>query len=408
MLDRVRPIKTPIKEILLLLAMLLSLEACVLKNPEATSLGTGPPPGGLVAEWAVQKEEVPAALAEYAGYSMTFDSKRNRVVLLCFQLRSEPSRRSTALWAYERGEGWFELSPSHSPTSAYSSFPGAGKIVYDPQGDRLLLFSIGVPPGPPPEVSDEPPPFPDESKSYLENRRGGWVLAWSYDARSRSWQYLPVSERPPGESGLWVVYDPKHNQVILLQAEDFPNPHTPLETWAFDCRKNTWERRRGLSSPPMNDYMSALTYDSGRDEVLLVGRPDGYERTTLRLWAYNYEDDFWEERTAGNPPSSRHNFALVYDDTLDATVLFGGTLWGADPWTKEEEIEAHNLRIPWVYNSHRNCWEKIEYPSPLPIEEYQMVYDPFNQCGVLFLSTYVMSSADFKNYILTLKIEPKP
>ncbi|MCX5977461.1 MAG: hypothetical protein NTV33_11730 [Coprothermobacterota bacterium] len=350
-----------------------------------------------MAELAIPKDgRLPKALEDHVGYWMTFDTKRNRLIIFSFWGKSEESRESTALWAYELGKGWTDLSPSNSPQLSYSSFPTPGEIVYDPTGDRLLLFIIGEPPQPPPKVYLEPPPPPEVTgsppiSSDTDKRHIAHVQTWSFDFEKHSWQYLPVPQMPPsGNAGLLAVYDAKHGRVILLVGHWTPESGTnvPSETWAFDCQKNAWEKREALGSPGFNWlwHSSSLCYDSKRGEVLLVGEPSGLEEVNLRLWAYNYEGDTWEERRVINPPkSSRGRFALAYDDHLDVLIFFDYFIQ--------------------VYNFHLNSWEKIESRNLFAraIADFRIAYDRLNQCELILASDL----DDLKHYILTLKIEPE-
>lgn len=81
----------------------------------------------------------------------------------------------------------------------------------------------------------------------------------------------------------------------------------------------------------------------------------------------------WSNVTPGNSPPPRYGHSIVFDESVNATVLFGGrneTVYFADTW---------------LYFSGNNTWVEFTPPgSPNPREGHAMAYDSENELMVMY------------------------
>jgi hypothetical protein len=96
------------------------------------------------------------------------------------------------------------------------------------------------------------------------------------------------------------------------------------DTWLYDLTTNTWTLMSPAMSPPPRDQQM-MFFDPLNEVVVLFGGRNGlllYDD----LWVYDVGLNSWIEIEALSDmwPSARRLGSMVYDETLDGAVLYGG------------------------------------------------------------------------------------
>ncbi len=149
-----------------------------------------------------------------------------------------------------------------------------------------------------------------------------------------------------------VVWDPVRERAItfggsVADCSPFGNPSIYIdETWEWDGKRFT---ERALLSPrPTGRRVHAITYDAGRNNMLMFGgtvSDNPYACNEVGdTWTFDGES--WTNRSPANAPPARAGSAIAYDAARDRVVLFGGYdacllvgyddtwLWDGANWTQ--------------------------------------------------------------------------
>jgi len=125
-----------------------------------------------------------------------------------------------------------------------------------------------------------------------------------------------------------LVYHPIRRTVVMYGGGGGITPNIVSdEMWEWDG--TTWTQLCTNCAPGGRRY-HAMTYDSGRDRIVLFGgRPGGVELDDLWEW----DGTTWTERTpSGTRPSGRAGAQLGYDPDRQRVVLMGACAGGRDIW----------------------------------------------------------------------------
>ena len=146
-----------------------------------------------------------------AWYAAAYNSKVDRIVLFGGQVLGGITNQT---WTYDlEHDVWSQLHPRSSPPAReYTA------MVYDPVGDRLLMFGGAGP-------SEEP-------------------LAdfWAYSFKTNAWTEIkPKGDRPTARAWHAMAFDHVTGAAVLFGGGPSRDKYT-AEVWLFDSHTNTWAR----------------------------------------------------------------------------------------------------------------------------------------------------------------------
>lgn len=210
---------------------------------------------------------------------------------------------------------------------------------------------------------------------------GGWNGpylgdTWAYSFQNNTWiNKSPLGSPSPRERG-GMVYATKHDLVMLFGG--FDGSKMLDETWVYSFKINRWTQRFPAVSPPRRNNLG-MTYDSKHDVVIVFGGGDRQLGTFGDTWAYNITANVWMNMTPAISPSPRSlstsGLQMVYDESHDAVVLFGGSpIWLSTA-----------VNDTWAYRFETNTWTNL-LPSSAPSARVnsQMAYDSINKVTILY------------------------
>lgn len=129
-----------------------------------------------------------------------------------------------------------------------------------------------------------------------------------------------------------------------------------------------WELIDNSGPDPRSAH--TMVYDDSRDVLVLFGGSTG--NGVLKNDTWEYDGNSWRlVSTSG--PSPRYYHAMVYDSDRQVVVLFGGCL-NPNPFIRNNET--------WEYDG--NGWSLVSTSGPSPRMNYGLAYDSFNKKVVLF------------------------
>lgn len=270
---------------------------------------------------------------------MVYDSESNMVILLAGEPNTSTFWHDT--WSYDtESNTWAELEP------LVDDF---GTFAYDLEADRVIGYM--------------------NTKGKLAGI--GKTLAYDFNTGSRV--DLENDGTPIGYLGAQLAYDSESDRIILYGGYRFSENRIIDETWAFDYNSNTWIKMNPNINPPGRNFHS-MVYIPTIDRVLMFGGdvPGPTEHAT---WLYDFNQDTWEKLEIEGAPIIRHYTSMVYIDSLDRVILFGG----------EANVPESKINDMWAFDPHEKTWTELK-PEQVPSARgwHAMTYDSAADKIILF------------------------
>lgn len=299
------------------------------------TVGTGTVGTGSNLSLPVWRNVTPADTPAYTqDSSMTFDSARNRAVLL----HADTGTYSLRTWD---GSAWTgQVLAGATPGPSMRTAP----IAYDTAGDRIMLFGG----------------FDGARKNDT----------WSWNGSSANWTALAPAQKPSVRNGHAMVYDSARHRLVMTGGLYcfVPSAEPCAGTWEFDG--TNWAQIPGADYTPVR-WRHAMAYDAARGVVVMFG---GANATYAQAYAdtWEYDGTAWTLKTSANglAPSARYSHTMAYDSARQKVVLYGGTGVAADA--------AH-----WEWDGQN--WTQVVQPvvNPGQRQRHAMTYDSARQRLVL-------------------------
>jgi hypothetical protein len=190
-------------------------------------------------------------------------------------------------------------------------------------------------------------PGPRETRAVLDPGRRRFVTAlgfepyqhvddaWAFDLDGGGWTLLaPTGGGPIARRGQSATLDGGPDRMLVFGGSDDYNWWN--EVWAFDLPNAAWTLLDPLGSRPLPRYGQNLVHDPVRDRLVMFA---GYGPVDSA--GNNARNDFlndawvlelsgsdaprWERiNPAGEVPSRRDFFAMVFDQKRERVLVFGG------------------------------------------------------------------------------------
>ncbi len=259
------------------------------------------------------------------------------------------------VWALSLGPSpaWTQLAPSGAPPSPRNDL----MAIYDPTGDRLVLFggwdgsqllndlwalSLASTPawtqiqavGPAPAPRRTPALAYDPARQNLV-LFGGWNGGPGFDdawilplAGSPQWTQLPVtSPRPSRRWGHGAVVDPVTDRLIVFGGVDLTAWRN--DAWALSLGEGSgWELLQVTAPPgPSPRRAHRAIFDAERDRMVLFGGTAAPSDSTRldEVWTLDLPTGTWSQVAPVGPgPTGRYVFGAAHDSQRDRLIVFGG------------------------------------------------------------------------------------
>ena len=202
-----------------------------------------------------------------------------------------------------------------------------------------------------------------DSKSATTSQVAAVTTTTSITTALNTWTKLnPAGDLPSERSYHSMVYDSTSRRVILFGGGTLNGGFN--DTWAYDPTTSTWTDLHPAGDVPSARMGFRMVYDSSTGEVILFGGFDGVY--TNDTWAYDSTANTWTDlRPTGDVPSGRSAHSMVYASSTGRVILFGGSDGG---------IPSNDT---WAYDPTANTWTDLHPAGGLPSarSDHSMVYD---------------------------------
>lgn len=190
--------------------------------------------------------------------------------------------------------------------------------------------------------------------------------SWYYDFDSSEWWKGFEQDRPYRRVEHSLVYDSTRETVHLFGGKgDLVN----TELWSLDNTMN-WTEADILYDQFQVDYPALVYYESA-DAFLLFGG-EAWWGDVSQLLRLNLTENEWHALSPSANPPPRHGHRVIYDGQEDLMMLFGGLSDGAA------------LNDTWLYSLANNTWWNVSTANPSGRFGHSLVYDSLNDRAILF------------------------
>lgn len=258
--------------------------------------------------------------------SMVFDGSRNRLVVVGGFDGHAGIQDS---WVLD-----LSGTPQWSSFDTQGSFPGGGRVVGDPEGDRILLY---------------------------RGQNDVWALPLG---DPRIWAHIAASGTAASDPR-WeaVVLDTRHRRLIAAGGHAHPG-----DTWALPLTgaPATWSR---MISIPTGAHMHTAVLSPHTDQLVVFGGARHWGPAVSETWVKDLDDrGLWHLLSpSGTPPSPPEGHAACLDATRNEMLVFGGHATGS------------GLASAWSLSLGSSPqWKRIDATGQPPSERWghAAVFDP--------------------------------
>ncbi len=215
-----------------------------------------------------------------ARHAAAYDSQRGRMIVFGGRWRAGASGNYTLLgdtWAFDLAtETWSELPTTSGPAARVNH-----AMVYDPQGDRVLVFGGNT----------------SASGLAITAKMDVWAL----ELATGTWTEIATASGPAPRLWHTAVWDPARHRMVVYGGGDetaFNNTAKYFDDlWALEVSgtQGTWTRLdTGSATRPAGRFWAGLVYDADGDRyVLFGGHDDGNLGNRNDLHAFDPEAGGW-------------------------------------------------------------------------------------------------------------------
>lgn len=248
---------------------------------------------------------------------------------------------------------------------------GDAGFCYDPLNRMFVLFG-GMTDG-------------DVSERFLND-------TWVFDLDTNSWREMTPENSPPRCYGCRLVYD-SVNEKLLLWGGNIPSIESKLDDWwSYDYPSNTWTRIE-TEDGPEGRYWHHMAFDPGVGKVVMFGGiPSGMSFGDT--WLYDYALNQWTEVEPPVSPANRFCGAMVYDESIERVVLFGGLV--------DDQEEAGDT---WLFDAEAGEWSIVEASAPTAEEEEEEEEDSFSEIPGFPAASIILAVLFFFAYARIRRID---
>ncbi|MFX1483831.1 MAG: Kelch repeat-containing protein [Promethearchaeota archaeon] len=169
-----------------------------------------------------------------------------------------------------------------------------------------------------------------------------------------------VLAKPEARGAHSMVFDPYNEMVVVFGGTSMEGGlHSLGETLTYSYPSNQWARLTCTANPSARSN-HAMVYCNSTNEIILYG---GFGTTDT--WSFSCETQIWSEIVTSTNPGVHHSLALAYDPLENVVILFGGF-----NETGRETDET------WKFDLATREWSELT-PAIAPLARYGhvMVYD---------------------------------
>ena len=243
-------------------------------------------------------------------------------------------------WVYDAATAQFKEVATTNPPPARAR----GMAVYDSFGDRMILFG-------------------GRSRATSVGAYTNYNDVWALDLNTLRWEELVTSgPAPKARSNPAGGFNPVTNEMIVVGGNTSTSglsfaPHN--DVWAFHLERKTWRVVSPLGEAPEARRFHAAALDSENNRLFVYGGggAGAWQGPFLGdLWQMELSTGAWSalHRGEGEAPLGRIWSTVTYDQGKNRLLLFGGHDDGA----------IGNTNDTWEFDLTAYRWKVLVEPEP--------------------------------------------
>jgi hypothetical protein len=233
-----------------------------------------------------------------SGHVAVYDPVRDRVIVV----GGSDGTDRIDVWSIELGTGasWKNMKVVGIPPSGRHNH----SAIYDPVGDRIILFGGAYGPGGL-ELNDL------------------WALNLS-GTPSWTW-FTPAGTLPQPRAYHTAIYDPLRHRMIVFGGRR--GSFSLNDVYALDLAgAGTWSPLAAGGTPPPQIAGASAIYDPPRDRMIVFGGYDNNSTPRNDTWSLSFAGaPAWTSLSpSGTLPPARRDHTCIYDSQHERMVIFAG------------------------------------------------------------------------------------
>lgn len=269
-----------------------------------------------------------------------YDPVRHRMIL--YGGKDDQNDNLNQTWALDlTTHSWSNITPTGENPPAREDH----SVIYDPVGDRLILYGG-------------------------EANQGTVNDTWSLSLRTMTWENITVPNAPRREDHT-AIYDARQQRMVVYGGrQDEQVNLTTIHVLDLQPGSPTYLQwaeltpRDGTIPPGRVDHVAV--YDPVQHRMIIFGGWDKENDWFMQdTWAFDFASMKWRihARKAKHPkPPARRHATAVYDNVNHWMIVFGGTGGGL-------------LNDIWAFDLHADVWKNLT-PGPQPRRDHSAIFDP--------------------------------
>ncbi|HET6463762.1 MAG TPA: kelch repeat-containing protein, partial [Candidatus Krumholzibacteria bacterium] len=293
------------------------------------------------------------------GFDTIYDPLRDRMVVFggYSDATFDPYNDTFGL-SFSGVPTWTQLTP----TGLFPSARFGSASIYDPLGDRMVMFGGS-----------------DGNSAFDPLQDDAWALSLS---DTPAWTRLIESGPPPSlRDSHTAIRDPVRDRMLVFGGFDYVDAHPLNDVSAISLADPPmWTQSVPSGTPPSPRWGAASIYDPVRDRMVVFG---GLEWNPTQSC-----NDTWALSLSGPPawsplipsgalPPARHSLAMVYDPVRDRMIILGGFNYPSDSSYNNTWALSFDGTLQWT----------LLLPTGVPPSArtgHSAIYDPIRDRIIVF------------------------
>jgi hypothetical protein len=291
--------------------------------------------------------------------SMTFDPNLNATILFggdgASACDGSGSSRCDGTYLFNATTGsWQSLGAASPPSGRYDAM-----MVFDTTLNATVLFG------------GHGPTNCDGTSGGSINCNGTYL----YNASENRWRSLTVASPPSARWAGSMVFDPNLNATVLFGGNDNSGAcdssggNECNGTYMLNVSGMKWQRL-AATAPPARRMDAMMVFDRNMNATVLFGgygaincdgNSGGASAYCNGTWMLNVSGMKWQSVGAATPPSGRTQAVMVFDENLNATLLFGGSTYYLDTC---DGASGGTCNGTYLFNATGKKWQVLNISNP--------------------------------------------
>ncbi len=211
---------------------------------------------------------------------------------------------------------------------------------------------------------------------------GGALLAdtWLFNTQTGRWRQSNAIG-PSARAGAALTYDSARKRVVLFGGLNGSGPTAQFlaDVWEYDPVADLWSARASGGSAPAARAYATVAFDVQQGSAVIFG---GIGATNFAdTWKWSSASGVWSQLATSTGPAARASGSMAYDSSTGHLTLFGGA-----PYT--DTAPGEPFADTWDLDPQSGTWTRsTSVAGPLARTAHGLVFDASVNAFTLFGGT---------------------